>query len=860
MRLFEQFILRHLAQDRPRSCASVLGIALGIAVVVAIQLANAGSYLGFQAAVESIAGKTSLEIVGQAGRLDEMTLLRLNWLRSFGQLSPVIEGDGQVNVPGSAPDTIRILGVDILHDRPFREYRILEFSARHREPTSRELLDLLLDSRSIILTEVFAARHRLQVGSSLEVTIGDRVRTFVVRGLLMNEGPARALDGNFALMDIAAAQLAFDRMRLLDRIDVRLEPGVRVDDAEKSIAERLPAGLAVQRPEQRGREVEKMLAAFHFNLAALSHVSLLVGLFLIYNTVSISVITRREEIGMLRALGCTRNQILALFLAEAGTLAIAGCTLGLVMGRFLAHAALRLTSATVAALYISAAATPPALSLSDILLAFAISIPLALIAAALPAAEAARAQPADAVRNEVPEGMSGRVRGRQLAFAFSLLAVAGLMTRLKPVHGLPLFGYTSAVAIVFATSFLVPSVLCLLGRIGKRPLTWLFRVEGLLANANLSGSIARIAVSVSALAVSLAMMVAIAVMIGSFRATVVDWVGQILKADLYLRPATRADLAADANISAEVVTRAEDLPDVLAVDPLRRGDVPFEGGLVALGAGDFSVLLDHGNLVFKAPRNARAAMRRAIGRDEVAVTESFALKHGAQVGDAIFLPTPSGPAPFHIVAIYYDYSNDRGLVVMDWSTFTRHFGKLPPTSLAIYLRPGVAAETAREEVLAALGGRYRVLIYTNSSLRAEILRIFDGTFAVTYALEAIAIAIAILGVASTLLTLILERRRELSVLRLIGACRRQVLKMVVIEAGLIGLVSQGVGIAIGMLLALVLIYVINVQSFGWTIHFHLPAAFLLRSSALIVLATALSGLYPAHRASMLKTLVQVREE
>ncbi len=860
MRLFERFILRHLAQDRLRSCAAVLGVALGVGVVVAVQAANTSSYLGFESAVESVAGKTSLEIVGQGGPLDELNLLKLDWLRKFGRLSPVIEGDAQVEVPRNAPETIRILGVDILHDRLFRDYHILEFSARRQEPSSGELLDLLLDPHSIILTEKFASRHGLGVGSSVALTIGDKSRTFVVRGLLTDEGPARTLDGNFALLDIAAAQLAFNRIHRIDRIDVRLDPTVQVDDAERSIAAHLPPGLAVQRPEQRGREVEKMLAAFHFNLAALSHVSLLVGLFLIYNTISTSVIARRVEIGMLRALGCTRKQILALFLSEAATLAVAGCSAGLVFGRFLAGAATRLTSATVSALYISAAAAPPALTLHEILLAFASAVPLSLLAALIPAAEAARAQPMDAV-NDRPPGEKGAMRhGRQLSLAFLFLAAAGLMTLLKPVYGLPIFGYGAAISLMFATVFLVSLVLLSLGKIGKRPLTRLFGVEGLLANANLTGTMRRIAVSVSALAVSLAMMVAIAVMIASFRETVVAWVGQILKADLYLRPATRSDLAARAGISPEVLKLAADLPGVLAIDRLRRQDEPFEGGTITVGAGDFSVLLDYGNLEFESPGNARDALSRAIGSDEVAVTESFALKHARRVGDIVSLPTPSGPAPFRIVAIYYDYSNDRGLAVMDWSTFERHFGTLPPTSLAIYLRPGVAASAARDELIAALGGRYRVLIYTNAALRAEILRIFDDTFAITYALEAVAIVIAILGVASTLLALILERKRDLSILRLIGAGRRQIQKMIVIEAGLIGLVSQSVGVAVGILLAVVLIYVVNVQSFGWPIQFHLPAVFLLRSSLLIVLTTVLSGLYPAHRASVMKTLTPIREE
>jgi putative ABC transport system permease protein len=279
-----------------------------------------------------------------------------------------------------------------------------------------------------------------------------------------------------------------------------------------------------------------------------------------------------------------------------------------------------------------------------------------------------------------------------------------------------------------------------------------------------------------------------------------------------------------------------------------------------VGAGDFPVLLEHGNLLFKVPANGREAMRGAIGRDAVVVSESFALKHGKAPGDSVVLQTPNGPSAFRTAAVYYDYSSDRGVLVMDHSTFARHFGEQRPTSLSVYLRKGADANTVRDQILADLGSQYRLFIYTNATLRAEVLRIFDSTFAITYALEVVAIFVAILGVASTLLTLILERRRELAVLRLIGADRSQVRKMVVIEALLLGGVSQSIGIVVGLLLSLVLIYVINVQSFGWTIQFHLPVGFLAQSSVLILLATALSSIYPARQASEFYAAGQVSVE
>jgi putative ABC transport system permease protein len=356
-------------------------------------------------------------------------------------------------------------------------------------------------------------------------------------------------------------------------------------------------------------------------------------------------------------------------------------------------------------------------------------------------------------------------------------------------------------------------------------------------------------VSVAALSVALSMMVAIAIMIGSFRQTVQYWVSQTLQADLYLATARRSNIESQATVSPELQRIVASHPAVAAVDRFRSLSLVYEGRLTVLASGDLRVLNDRGRLLFKEPRDSAAAIAEALDRDAVVVSEAFAIKAGTRVGDNIVLNTPHGPRRLRVTGIYYDYSTDRGVVLMDRPVFTRYYGDLPPTSLSVYLKPGAAAEHVRDELLHRLGGRHRVFIHTNRTLRAEVLRVFDSTFAITYALEGIAIFVAILGVSGTLLTLILERRHELTTLRMIGAGRAQVRKMVVIEAGAIGLVSQALGAAAGIGLALILIYVVNVQSFGWTIQFDVSAPFLIQMSIVVALATALAGLYPARLAA-----------
>ncbi len=361
---------------------------------------------------------------------------------------------------------------------------------------------------------------------------GDRINTYVVRALLEDKGPARVMDGSFVLMDIAAAQLAFARLGRIDRLDVQIERAPTaldasraptsddLDAAAEAIGKRLPAGLTAARPSRRGQQVERMLAAFHLNLSALSWVALVVGLFLVYNTATVSVLARRDEVGMLRALGVTRRQVLGLFLGEAAVMGLAGAALGLGLGRLLADLAVGVTGATVSTIYIATAAAPPALGWAHVVLALLIGVPLSLLAATVPALEASRVPPTAAMRGA--DRLETRVRLRPRTFVVPLVVLAAALglAQLGPVNGMPLFGYLAAFVTIIGAALLVPALVYGMARMVRAPLRRLLGVEGVLAHAHLSSAIPRLSISIAALSVSLAMMVAVAVMIGSFRDTV----------------------------------------------------------------------------------------------------------------------------------------------------------------------------------------------------------------------------------------------------------------------------------------------------------------------------------------------------
>ncbi len=586
-----------------------------------------------------------------------------------------------------------------------------------------------------------------------------------------------------------------------------------------------------------------MLAAFQFNLAALSWVAVIVGLFLVYNTLATAVIARRGEIGMLRAVGATRQTVVSLFLAEAAVLGAAGCLLGIPLGRALAWGAVHFTSATVTTLYVADAASVPSLSAAQAIGALVIGVPLAVLSALGPAREAGVVTPVDAIRSAARDSTPARW-WIHLTAALACFVAAFLASRQPPLAGVPAFGLAAAVLVVVGVSLLIPAVLASLATVAVRAAP----AMGLamrLATANLAAAVRRLSVSVAALTISLAMLVAIAIMIGSFRETVIYWVGQTLQADLFVATGRRASLDAQPTISEALERTIRHDADVAEVAPFTALTLPYEGRLILLGAAEFRGLESRNAVVFAEPAGSHSVLGIAAANDEVVVSESFSRRFQAPVGANVRLSTPVGARSFRVAGVYFDYSTDRGVVLMDAQTFARAFGAQRPTSLSIYLRPGSNADAVRARLLDTLGPSHHAFIHTNASLRAEVLRIFDATFAITYALEAIAILVALLGVVGAMLTLVIERRDELTTLRFVGADRGQLRRMVMIESGLLGLVGEALGLATGLALSLILIYVVNVQSFGWTIQFHVPVGFLLQAGVVVLIVTTLAGAYPA---------------
>lgn len=851
-RLFQRFVLRDLAKNRVRTGLTVLGIALGVAILLAIRLANHTAVWHFQDSINRVAGQTGLQIVPvNQPAFDETLITNIHWLwKEEVRFTPVLTQVGVV--PDETGEVIQLLGVDMLADFVFRNYRWTDTG----EPRDRFAM---FQKGATIIGEGMARRYHLKPDDSFALLINDTEQTFHVIGVLAEEGLGGAYGGSLVLMDIAGAQVAFDMLGEISRIDL-LVPQGEVNAIRARLNETLPTAVTAERPERRSEQVDKMLRAYRYNLTVLSFIALLVGLFLIYNTMSITVIRRRREIGTLRAIGMARRKIFVLFSLEALMLGVIGALLGVGLGLLLANGAVSAVSRTVETIYLGQPVRGLDVNPAEVLLAFVFGVVVSLLGAVAPVGEAAAVSPAEAARRASFESRVLQISPWLAVLGVVFWGIALLAAFQPPVGGLPVFGFVSALFIILGAALLMPGALSLVFGIMTPVLRVLFQEEGRLAALSLKGAMGRTAVAVASLMIGIAMMVSLAVMIGSFRQTVITWVNQSFRADLWIEPATRMSKRVTVRMQTDVAETIAALPGVEAVDRFYEFPVLYKGNPANLAVGEFDVFAHYANLNFLDGEPTEAVIRRAIRNEGVIITEGFALKNRVKKGDRITLETPTGPLEVPVEGVYYDYASDQGYVVIPRRLYVEYFRDDSITGLAVYLEDYMDTGVFRRQAYEALDPSVRLNIQTNRELKAEVLRIFDNTFAITYALHFIAIVVALLAVMNSLFAIVMESRREFGILKYIGASARQIRKMVLVEAALLGVLGNVAGLLVGFMLAFLLIFVINKQSFGWTIQLAIPAAFLVQSFALVLLTALLSGLVPARLAAKTPAPEVVRNE
>lgn len=862
-------LIRAHALQRPfRALLSIAGVALGVLASVAIGTANMQVLRSFEQAVTTVAGPATLEIAGHELGVDESVMTAVRAVEGVVSAAPVIE-EAVVVAQGKSPgQTLEILGLDLLAEARTRGFQILEGE-------TEAALEALLAPDALYLGRQIAADWNLRVGSTIEGTVGGRLIRLRVVGLIHNEAARSSLWDRLAVMDIAAAQLLFQSIGRLDRIELVTTPDRPLDDIAASLRAVLPPHLVVQRPTQRTKQVENMVWAFQLNLAIMSWVGLLVGMFLIYNTIAFVVTQRRREIGIYRALGMTEWRVAGLFLMEAGLLGLLGGLLGGLGGIWLARSLVTLVSRTISDLY--APVTSGGLMLSMDMLTFAavakgvlLGTVVSMVGALGPSVEAARTVTVRALAPGDYESTHRLRVGLCGWISLVLLALAGVCSLMGPIGDLPLFGYIATLCVLGSLSFLAP--LCIQALAMRRP-----RQES--QTMMLGGSLRHIAadqaarhpgrnsVTVSALMVGLSIMIGVAVMVRSFRDTVEVWVDETVMADLVVAPQAwlQGKQAGQAS-SALPGTWRETLSaidGIAAVDALREVSVDVDGQPVALVSRDLQLHAQRSRYRM-IHGDSTVALRRAAETGGILLSEVLATRLRLHEGSNVSIMTPAGPVAVSVEGVFYDYATDGGKVVIDRTKYQREWHDDRVSVFPIYLDAGADAEKVRQSIVTHVTGKDGMtvppLVIRNHELRKEILEIFDRSFVLTYVLEAIAVLVAVLGIINTLVTAVLERRREFATLRAIGAGTRQVERLVLWEAAYLGLIGAVLGVVGGLLLALLLIHVVNKQSFGWTIQMTVPSDVILQAVGLALTAALVAGYFPARWAARQPLVEGLREE
>ncbi len=846
--IFYRLMIRPLLREPVRLALTVLAVALGVAVVLAIDLAGNAAAGSFHSSMETLAGDNDLEIVASGGVPEEVVGI-LSTQPYALRISPRVEDFAVVT---ESQQTLPLIGVDFIAEGSRYVGPQSAEAAQHQQNEATEnSLKQLQEPTSVWVSSSL----KKNPGDKIGLLINDKFLACTVRGVY----PDSSGNESAVLMDIAAAQRALQRFGRVDRVLVKLPAEANLAEWRERISNALPAGVEV-RPQGTGTdENRKMLTAFRWNLRLLSYIALVVGAFLIFNTISISVVRRRHEIGIVRALGATRANVLLAFLGEAACLGVAGALVGLPLGRLMAAGAVKLMALTVEMLYVSSRPGPIELTGWSLLLALVIGVGVTVISAISPAREAMQVSPVDAMARGRREYAARVHKGRDLLIALALAAAGTVAARMPAVAGKPLFGYAATVLLIAASAFAIPALVYFISVFTGKLLGRLIGVEGLLASRSLAASLRRTSVLVAALSTAIAMMVSVGIMVGSFRQTVLTWMNDQLPADLYLRPAGLPAADRHPTISLELTERIAKIEGVAAVDRLRAYEISYDGLPATLASVDLRVLRSYRNSDFFSGRPTEQVLGELRGANTVIVSEPFTYKHHVKTGDTITLSLGEQRDQFRIVDVYFDYASERGYILMDRDTMLRYLPDPTPSNIAVFVAPHVNPEEVREKIVEASAG-YHILIFSDRDLRTEAIRIFDRTFAITYALEAVAVFVAVMGIAGALLALVIDRRRELGLLRFLGASSGQIRKLILVEAGLLGLLANVAGFVLGYFLSLILVFVINKQSFGWTIRFHWPVAVLLGALSVVYIATVLAGLYPARVAVGLNPLEVVHED
>ena len=828
------YIRKHLL----RWMLTLAGIVLGVAVFVGMHTANQSVLYAFHQTVDRIAGATQLQITSGETGFDEEALELVQAVPGVRVAVPVIEAVVNTGIQGQG--NILILGVDMTGDRGLRDYDI----ERGEEGVVDDPLVFLAQPDSLIVTDTFARQNGLAIDAKIPMRTMEGEKLFTVRGIMKQGGLTSAFGGNLAVMDIYAAQRVFGRGRKFDRIDLAVKDGFAVDNVQQKLQRALGPGFQVDSPSVRSQQFDSMSHIYSLSADITSAFALFIGMFIIYNTFQIAVTQRRGEIGILRALGATRRQIRTIFLGESIVAGLIGSAAGLLLGILIARGMTGYIGGLLGEVY-GVAQKAEEISTSPALLGVALLLGVitSVVAAILPARNAARVDPVHALqKGKYQQLTAGENRMRRIAALLIALVSAACMlfSRYRVI-----FYIGDALAII-AALLLTPTLAQWIARAFRPLLKWLRPVEGTLAADSLLQAPRRTSGAVSALMLSLALVVSLGGVTRASYDSILTWLNVALNPDLFVSP-SESLTARSFRFPGAMEQQLKAIPGIAEVQAVRDARLQVRGVPIMFVAVDVNKIRDRARLPpIAGDPNAMYAL--ASAGQGILASENFSLLRGFKLGDAVDIPTPTGMLRLPIVGIVADYSDQQGSILMDRSVYRKYWKDDTINIFRLYLARGANEADVKRRILEKFGQERRLFVLTNRQVRAYILGLTDQWFGITYVQIAVAVLVAVLGIVNTLTVSIADRRRELGVLQAVGGLRGQVRHTIWLEALAIGAVGLILGLALGALQLYYSLQIMAEDIGGLRLNYEFPYAMSLALLPVILGAALLASLGPGESA------------
>jgi len=848
------FARRHLRGQGARAALTAAGVACGVALVVAIRVINASTLASFTDAIEDLAGSAALQVRGP-GPFPEAVADELRAIAGIDHAVPIVTATFFGTEPPIAGEALSVFAADVTDGHAIRTLHLVKAG----EHVVDDPLGFLVDPRSVIVTDVLAARLGVTAGARLPLRTPHGLETFTVRGVLPPGGVGRAFGGNLILMDVVGAQLVLGEDGLIDQVDVTLASGVRVEDVEQRLRAALPAGLEAIRPARRGEQIERYLASFQTLLSGLSGLALLAAIFVVGSAIATSVAARRRELGILRCAGAERRQVAALVLGEALATGIVGAAAGVPLGIVLARLLLRTVTESTELIF-SMTVFTARLEVTTWALAggVATGIGAAVLAAWLPARDAALVSPLVAVRTAAEANPMRRWRPRGAIVAAIALTGGALWAETR--FDSPWCGNVAALAADFA---LVLVFMRLAGRAAAlflAPAREALGFAGRLAVDRLVRIPDQLALAAAVLALGLGLMMTAATVARSFEESVLDFIRRQVRADLVVA-STATTGWIEAPLDEAVGDRLRAVAGVARVERVRLAEHTFRGARISIDSLDASAFAAERAADFSfAAGDARAALDAVRAGTGVLVSRNFARQFDVGVGATLRLDTPAGPFEAPVAGVVVDYVSPRGSVILARPAYQRWWADRSVNRFHVTLAPGAALEAVRHAIATDVGADLGLKVLTQRELYAYHQDAVRRAFRLTDALEILPLVVAALGLAEALLAVSLDRRHEFALLRAAGATRAQVARAVMGESAGVGALGLAGGLAIGLVLALIWVRVNFTYQLGWEIDFHFAVGSIPAAAAAALLVSVPAGLLPARRVARLPVLEALRAE